>query len=98
MGKLVLRDAGAIVPNGDNGPLPLLMNGTVDALAASAMLGSVIHNVAEDLPEPLRIRVYGGKLLFAVYICKFNTVLSKEFPVGIDRILKFRLQIQRFDG
>lgn len=61
----------------------------VSMLARAAVLGGVVQQVAEHLPQPLRVPAMGETV--AVEVVEFNALPPEELPVGVDRILQFRL-------
>ena len=52
MGQILGRDAGAIVPDGDDIVIALAVKPRFDPLAGAAMLGGIIQQIAEHLLEP----------------------------------------------
>ena len=93
VGQLLSRDTGAVVPDGDNHLVLVPGDSGINALARAAVLGGVVQQVAEHLPQPLRVPRDGRKLLVAVEVVEFNALPPEELPVGIDRILQFRLDV-----
>ena len=66
VGQLVGGDAGAVVPDGDDNVAVIWVDGGVDALAGSTVLGGVVQEIAEDLAQAVGVAGDGGELLFAV--------------------------------
>ena len=94
IGQLRLRNARAEVPDGDLVAAVRLPQVDGDAFARSAVLGGVVQQVAEHLLQPIRV---AGDGLFVdgliAGVLQGDAVLLEQLPVGVYRVLQFRLQI-----
>ena len=62
------------------------------------MLGRVVQQVAEDLPQPVGVPWNGGELLLAVGMVHGNPLRGQKLMVGVNRVLQFRLNIHGLHG
>ena len=98
MGELLLRDTGPIVPDGDDGGIPLPADRRIDALAGATVLGRVVQQIAEHLAHPLRVARNGGELLFTVGVGESNALPAEKLRICVHRVLQLRLDVHGFYG
>ena len=97
MGQLLLRDAGTVVPDHD-GRIPLfLSDGGIDPLAGAAVLGRIVQQVGEHLPQPLRVAGQRRELPLRVGIIELNALLFEKLTIGIHCVLKLRLNVDHLN-
>ena len=65
-----------------------------DTLAAAAVLGGVVQQIAEHLLQPLRVAGDDLAVLCPVAgILQRDAVLPEQLPVAVHRVLQLRLQV-----
>ena len=77
MRQLVLRNAGAKVPDADDDGAILQLHGRSNLLPLAAVLGSVIKNVQKHLPQPRRVAGDLGNLVRRLNIAQLDALLAE---------------------
>ena len=96
--KLVLRDAGAMVPDADHNHIVLTGNAGLDPLAVLAVLGGIVQNVQEHLAQALGIAGNLRNLLVIVQVFQGDAVLGKPASVHEYGIFKLAADVRLLHG
>ena len=94
--QLVLRNAGAKVPDIDDHIFAVVGHGCLNTLARAAMLGGVVQKIQEHLPHPLGVAGNFRNVLVVVQIDQLNAVLCQTAAVHIHRVLEFTPDVRHF--
>ena len=95
MGQLLFWDTWTIVPDADHRVVLFPDHRHVHPAAGAAVLVRVVQQVAEHLPQPLRVSSEGGEGLLRLGVVQFQPFPAEELPVGVHRILQLGHDVQR---